>query len=164
MKRKKAICKPWGVLTPIEEVAWWILAQQEEALCWLFESCGECLTDAYGGLLVMAIRLRLLGAWQARWWGFMMVLGMKAAQKYVKKKYMNKWGDLGIEPRSQYLQDSTPTSWANALSWYHNRTWLLYVNNEYYAGQLKKRAKLWMVQPQFNTSASPSLFLRFAWK
>ena len=96
MKRKKTICKPWGVLTPIEEVAWWILAQQKEALCWLFESCGERLTDAYSGWLVIATGLTIRDTWQAQTLGVWWITEWCTAWERVKQNNRNNLRGPGI--------------------------------------------------------------------
>ena len=118
-KEKEIKCKLWGVLTPNEEVDWWTLAQQEEAPCWLFGSCGEPLTDAYGGWQVVATGWTIWDTWQAEVLGVWWSLGWKLHGNELNKIIEVMWGDLGFEPRSQYLPMQAFTKWAiNALcSW-----------------------------------------------
>ena len=109
MKRKKTICKPWGVLTPIEEVVWGILAQQEEALCWLFESHACGWLSVHDGLLLWpwdwSIRLR--GQWvlEGVWWA----LGTYTAWKYMKQNNRNYLRGPGI--RTQVPAFTKPSAY-----------------------------------------------------
>ena len=62
------------------------LAQEFQAHVDFQRLCEKQLTNAYGGLLVIATGLIFRDMWRAKALGFMMVIRMEAAQNHVKEK------------------------------------------------------------------------------
>ena len=77
----------------------------------------------------------------ARWYMRPMVeLWMNAALEHVMKNINNYMGDLGIEPRSQRLQATSPATPPSRCICNNNNQQTIYVNNNSYAGIQKTRA------------------------
>ena len=76
--------------------------------------CMELLTNAYGDLQVLTFGLGPLATWQASTYACMVDFRWGAAWKHIKKNNIEEVGDLGIEPRSQYLRATSITNWTNA--------------------------------------------------
>ena len=92
-----------------------ILAQQQEALFDFQRLREELLTNVHGDLPILAIRLQFLDIWQAHTYAHMVDHWVEVAPDHVTTKIIKDMGDLGIEPRSQYLQASASTNGASAF-------------------------------------------------
>ena len=101
-----------GVLTPILEVN---CQQFGPFIGGLVDFSGmrvAPLTNAYGVLQIMAIGLMLWDVWHAQKLSCMVVPEKYAAWKHENQNNIEKGGDLGIEPRSQYLLSTLFTNCA----------------------------------------------------
>ena len=82
------------------------------------------------------------------WWSFDDTLH----RSILWRKIWNIQGDLGIEPRSQYLRATSFANWTNAFSCMFSGQWLLYVKNKRYWQTQKSRAKIQTIQSCWDTS------------
>ena len=80
------------------------------------------MTNAYGSLPVLAIRLKPLDTWQAQAYAHMVDRWREISPEHVITKIIENMRDLGIEPRSQYLQASSSTIQAIESLCYYNKT------------------------------------------
>ena len=70
-------------------------------------------------------------------WACMVELWMIAALESFKQNKNNYMGDLGIEPRSQYLQATSFANWAIQRFCNINEQQILYKKNNHYGNQTK---------------------------
>ena len=79
-------------------------------------SCVQGWLRVFSGSWILASGLISVGAWQTKARRRMVGLGVETAWNYAETKYMKKVGDLGIEPRSQYLQAKRTNHWTTQAS------------------------------------------------
>ena len=153
-----------GVFCPIMEVYRKYFGPWNAGPYWLSGACAHALTGVFPGPPILTFRFIFQDIWQALIVGAWWISGRTLHGIRLKQNILRKGGDLGIEPRSHWLHDTSLTNQPSAFVCNINGTWFIWERTSSIGKHKRKCANIWMALSGWDTSASSPPCLCFCLK